>query len=224
MRPTRNLQTLQRSALSRTYRLHAYMSSVLSRSATSRPSSVDSAVAFVIIELDNLWVVTARSFFLSVAFCARDTWGSRVQLFKTAKARSTDEALTHAIRRCRGPRYKPGMNGPWTWWDEPLWWKPKTLLDALDEIGASNYPQVGAAMSASPSVFAHLHTFRNFYAHRSSGTRAGVVSGLRRLHFPTTYTATTALTTPALMNGRLRPQPLIFDWLDDIRNTISLLV
>ena len=200
------------------------MSSVLSRTATSNPSSIDSAVAFVIIELDNLWVVTARSFFLSVAFCARDAWGSRVQLFKTAKARSTDEALTHAIRRCKGSRYKPGTNGPWTWRDEPLWWQPKTLLDALDEIGASNYPQVGAAMSASPSAFTHLHTFRNFYAHRSSGTRAEVVSGLRQLQFPTTYTATTALTTPALRNGRLRPQPLIFDWLDDIRNTISLLV
>lgn len=224
MRPTRDLQTLQRSALARAERLHTYMSSAVTQLPTAKPVSLDSAVAFVVIELDNLWVSTARSFFLSVAFCARDGGGSRVRLSKVAKAQSTDEALTYAIRRCRGPNYRRGVSGPWTWRDEPLWWKPHTLLDALDEIGASNYQQVSLAMSASPGAFGHLHTFRNFYAHRSKGTRAEVVSGLRNLQFPTTYTATAALMSPTLLNGRVRPQPLVLDWLDDMWNTISLLV
>ena len=196
------------------------MSSVLTVGA----APVDPAVGFVIIELDNLWAGIARSFFLSVAFCARDGMGNRVQLTKATKAQSIDEALTHAIRRCKPRLYKPGRNGPWTWSDEPLWWKPGTLLDAIDEIGASNYQQVSTAMSASPNAFSYLHTFRNFYAHRSRGTRAEIIGELRRLQFPTTYTATTALTSPVMWQGQIRPQPLIFDWLDDIRITISLLV
>ena len=200
------------------------MSSVLTALATRESEPVDPAVAFVILELDNLWAGVARSFFLSVAFCARDGTGNRVQLSKATKARSTDDALTHAIRRCKPQRFKQGLNGRWTWRDEPLWWKPRTLLDAIDEIGASNCQQVSMAISASPNVFSYLHTFRNFYAHRSKETRAEIVSDLRRLQFPTTYTATTALTSPTVSQGLERPQPLVLDWLDDIKNTISLLV
>ena len=224
MRPTSDLQDLQRAGLARTARLHAYMSSVLIHSATLRPVPVDSAVAFVIIELDNLWAGMARSFFLSTAFCARDGWGGRIQLSKVPKARSKDEALTYAIRRCRKTKYMSGLNGPWQWFDEPYWWKPHTLLETLDEIGASNYQQVSAAMSAAPSAFAHLHRFRNFYAHRNRGTRSMILGDLRHFQFPTTYTATRALTSPMVGQGTVRPQPLIFDWLDDIWNTISLLV
>ena len=200
------------------------MSSVLAVSPIPQDSHVDASVGFVIIELDNLWAGISRSFFLSVAFCARDGNGIRVQLSKVSKARSTDEALTHAIRRCKPWRYRRGSNGPWTWRDEPLWWNPQTLLDAIDEIGASNYQQVSAAMSATPSAFSYLHTFRNFYAHRSKGTRTGIITHLRRLQFPTTYTATAALTTPIVQQGQIRPQPLVLDCLDDIRNTILLLV
>ena len=224
MRPTRDLHSLQRAGLSRTGRLHAYASSVLRQGKASTPATVDSAVAFVVIELDNLWAGVARSFFLSVAFRAQDGSGNRLVLSRTTTAQSTDEALTHAIRSFRGPTYKAGSNGPWTWRDEPPWWKPHTLLDALQEIGASNYQQVSAAMSASPGAFSHLHTFRNFYAHRNQGTRAGVVNNLRRLQFPTAYTASRALTSPAMSGGTTRPQPLLLDWLDDIRNTIALLV
>ena len=224
MRPCKDLDSLQRSALDRTNRLHAYMSSVLTVGATAQRSSVDPAIAFVVIELDNLWAGVARSFFLSVAFCARDGTGNRIQLSKATKARSRDEALTHAIRRCKPWRYRPGLNGPWVWQDEPPWWKPKTLLDSIDEIGASNYQQVIAAMSASPNAFSYLHRFRNFYAHRSRETRAAITGDLRRLQFPTTYTATIALTSPVLLRGQIRPQPLVLDWLDDIRNTILLLV
>ena len=227
MRPTRDLRNLQRTALARTERLNAYIGSTLTQASTHRSARIDSAVAFVVIELDNLWVGVARSFFLSVAFCARDGTGNHVELTRVARAQSANDALTHAIRRCRGSRYRPGRRRSWTWRDEPLWWKPGTLLDALDEVGASNYGQVSAemsAMSASPRVFSYLHTFRNFYAHRSERTRAQVVRDLRHLQFPTTYTATIALTSPVVWRGHVRPQPLILDWLDDIRNTISLLV
>ena len=205
-------------------RLHTHMTSILPGGPTSIQTPVDPAVAFVTIELDNLWAAIARSFFLSVAFCARDGTGHRVQLFNAMRAQSIDGALTHAIRRCKPRLYKQRQSGPWTWYDEPPWWKARTLLDALDEIGASNYQQVSTAMGAASNAFSHLHTFRNFYAHRSQETRAEVVGELRRLQFPTTYTATTALTSPIPLQGQFRPQPLVLDWLDELTNTISLLV
>ena len=181
-------------------------------------------MAFVITELDNLWAGMARSFFLSVAYCARDGTGNPIRLTNATKAQNPDEALTHAIRRCKPWRFRKGKNGPWTWRDEPLWWNPKTLLDAMDEIGASNYQLVSTAMGASPNALSYLHTFRNFYAHRNRGTRARVTPELRNLNFPTTYTATAALTSPRIELGLIRPQPLILDWLDEVRNTISMLV
>ena len=200
------------------------MSSVLTQASTPIDAQTDAAVAFVVIELDNLWASIARSFFLSVAFCARDGTGTHVTLTQVPKAANEDEALSHAIRRCRNWKYRPGRTGPWRWSDEPPWWNPNTLLNALDEVGASNYMQVSTAMSAAPGTFSHLHCFRNFYAHRSKNTRAEIVPALRRLQFPMTYTATVALASQTMSRGIVRPQPLILDWLDDIRNTISLLV
>ena len=224
MRPTRDLQDLQRAGLARIDRLNGYMSAVLVPLATSRPGSTDSAVAFVIIELDNLWMGIARSLFLSSAFCARDGMGDRIQLSKVTRAQNTNAALTYAIRSFRGMSYRGRSKGPWDWRDEPSWWNPQTLLKALDDIGASNYQQISVATSASPRALEHLHNFRNFYAHRGEGTRAVVVNDLRQLQFPTTLTATVALTSPMVDRGSVRPQALILDWLDDIRNTIELLV
>ena len=157
---------------------------------------VDSTVAFAVMELDNLWAGIARSLFLSAAFCARDGTGNRLNLSKVARARSTDEALTYAIRNYRGAEYKSGSDGPWEWSDEPQWWKPRELLRALDAIGSSNYQQVTNAIDASSGVFPHLHSFRNFYAHRNKRTRSEVVKAIERLQFPRTYTATRALTSP----------------------------
>ena len=128
------------------------------------------------------------------------------------RAMDMDEALTHAIRRCRGPSYKAGQTGPWMRRDEPLWWRPGTLLNALDEIGASNYQQVSAAVSVSPGALMYLHTFRNFYAHRSKETRIQIIGDLRHLQFPTTYTATMALSSPTVGSGSVRPQALLLDW------------
>ena len=196
----------------------------MSGNVTSDLDSLESAVAFVIIELDNLWAGVARSFFLSVAFRARDGNGNRIQLSKTTRARTTDDALTHAIRRCKPRLFQRKQTGPWTWFDEPRWWHHRTLLDAMDEVGASNCGQVSAAMSQPPGAFYHLHTFRNFYAHRGEGTRTEIIGGLRQLKFPTSHTATAALISPAIQAGQIRPQPLILDWLDDVRNTISMLV
>ena len=224
MRPTGNLQKLRKAGLARLDRLRVYVAPLLIVSGVSVPVFADHRVAFVTIEMDNLWTNLARSLFLSTAFCAQDAQGIRIQLQSIPKAQTIDEALTYAIRQHKGANYKGGSTGPWSWFDEPPWWKPSTLLNSLAAIGASNYQQVSAAMSASPDTFESLRTFRNFYAHRGMGTRLEVVKNLRRMNYPTTYTATQALTSPIFSLGTTRPQPLILDWLDDLRNTITLLV
>ena len=224
MRPTRDLRDLRKAGLGRLARLHIYVNFVLAPKTHVNAAAVESAMAFVVIELDNLWSNIARCLFLSTAFGARDGSGNRLELAKVNKAESINEALTHAIRGCRGGGYRPRGAGQWSWHDEPSWWKTKNLLAALNEIGASNYQQVSAAMSIAPITFAHLRPFRNFYAHRSQRTRAEVVRCLRRLQFPTNHTATRALTSPLVQKGVVRPQPVILDWLDDVRNTIVFLV
>ena len=219
MRPSKDLRRLQRSSLARVKLLRTYTSAELAGTPARR---LDPAIAFVVIELDNLWAGVARSLFLSTAFGARDGSGHRLTLSRVTLARTVDDALTHAMRRCRKARYKPGSSGPWTWNDEPRWWDRHVLLDALDELGASNAQRVGAALSASPGVFAHLHAFRTFYAHRDEGTHSRLGPALQKLGFPTKHTASEALTSPAPAGAR--PQPLILDWLDDMRDTIELLV
>ena len=228
MRPRRNLVEVKRSGLLRVARIRTQaVASIPSPSAGTHRidhRSIDRAIAFAVIELDNLWAGVARSLFLSAAFCARDASGTPLKLSKVPKAASADEALTHAIRRCRGARYKSGSSGPWRWRDEPFWWDPATLLDSLDEIGASNHQQVTLAVNAYPDVFSHLHVFRNFYAHRGIDTRRRLLSRLLVLQVPTTHSATLALASPDPRAPLPRPQPLIFDWLDDVRETIGLLV
>ena len=224
MRPSKDLRILQRNGLGRVMRLDGYMRFWLPTAGRQHGRLTDEAVAFVVIELDNLWAGVARSLFLSAAFCARDGSGKRVQLSKVGEARSAQEALDHAIRRAGRARHRRPPGGSWKAYDEPTWWKARTLLEVLDEIGASNYNTVSVAMNLAAGTFPHLHSFRNFYAHRSKGTREALVPGLRRLRFPTTYTATRALTSPATLRRGRRPQPLILDWLNDIRNTIESLV
>ena len=228
MRPSKDLRKLQGTSLARVLRLRGGVRTVLLDAASADSADLvlrtEPFVSFVIIELDNLWASTARSLFLSAAFCARDGCGSQVTLSEVPRPENTNEALAHAIRRCRPSRYREGSARQWTWSDEPLWWDQRTLLSSLEEIGASNLPQVASALSASPEVFSHLHVFRNFFAHRGKGTHERVMQSLRHLHFPRHYTATRALMAPARTQDGLRPQPLILDWLDDLHNTVDLLV
>ena len=228
MRASKDLRHLQSSGLARVARLRAYVSAELVAVASDRSSQglrrTDAVLAFATIELDNLWTGIARSLYLSTAFRARDGSGKPVDLSKATTARTTDEALTHAIRRNKGATYKARRAGPWEWRDEPSWWRSRTLLESLDALGASNYQRVSQALGVSPNVFENLHHFRNFYAHRSANTRVALLPALQELDIPTTLTATQALASPAPAPEGVRPQPLILDWLDDMRDTIELLV
>ena len=210
MRPSRDLRILQQRSLRRVVHLRVVAGDSLSPMIAPKSGmdhrSVDLLVGYVVIELDNLWAGTARSLFLSTAFRARDAGGKHVYLSKVPQSNSVSEALRHLGKR------------------DVRWWRHRFLPRALGYLGASNLEQVEKALNASPGVFEHLHTFRNFYAHRGYGTREKVEISLRQLQFPRHYTATQALVSPRPARGRPRPQPLVLDWLDEMRTTIELLV
>lgn len=222
------LNKLQRAGLVRALRIRAQVADTVIKPHPgcngSSDSSMDRAIAFAVIELDNLWASVARSLYLSAAFCGVDESGARLHLSKVPTPTTTDEALTYAIRANRGKSFRKGSTGPWKWRDEPQWWDPSALIRSLDCIGASNLQTVTAALNANPDVFQHLHTFRNFYAHRNRDTRERLIPHLRTLQFPADVTATFALASPDPSSRDPRPQPLLLDWLDDVRRTIALLV
>jgi hypothetical protein len=176
------------------------------------------------MELYNLWHGLSRCLFLSSAFRARDGVGARISL-TTATCQSVDEALTHAIRRTKPYVFKkkPQRKG-WKWVDEPVWSKPSVLLDSLDEIGASNFPTVLGALSTLSPVFDHLPRFRHFFAHRNEDTVDALQRILAWYSIPTSTRPTEALLTPASGSSGARFQPLLLDWIDDVRNSVSLIV
>ena len=210
MRPSRDLRILQRGSLKRIARLRGFAGNHLLDPASAvsggHARSRDLVVAYTVIELDNVWARTALSLFLSTAFLARDGTGARVVLSSVPPPKDAAEALKQSGERDDG------------------WWRHRALLRGLGKLGASNVPQVQMALNAAPDVFEHLHTFRNFYAHRGHGTRQRVEMSLGQLQFPRHYTATQALTLPRPTRRDARPQPLVLDWLDEMRITIELLV
>ena len=228
MRPTRDLRGLQRNALARIGRVRAHIERALDSGAGNGDgawaSGLDPGIAVGVMELDNLWASVARSLYLSTAFCARDGGGQPLTL-AVPQCRTTGEALGHAIKRCKGDVFlaKEGV-GPWEVGDEPAWGRANHLLASLDAIGASNYDKVSAALSLAPKVFPYMHTCRNFYAHRSMEAKRQVEGVVRSYGLPTRCAPTEALVSPAVASGGLRPQPLILDWADELRETIELLV
>ena len=225
MRPTRNLRKLQLSGSRRVAELKYYaLVHLMEEEQVRSGKELEADAMLLTMELDNLWVGMARSLFLSTAYGAVDGTGKKVAL-GVPRARTPDEALAYAIKRCKGTVYKDkGPSGPWAPLDEPPWWNTKTLLEALKELSPSNYEQVSTALGVAPHVFTRLHMFRNFFAHRSKATRLSLDGVLRKLPPAADGTPHGALASRLTARGEARPQPLILDWLDDVRDTIDLLV
>ncbi len=214
-----HLNELKQDGLSRLDRIRR----VATVAMTSTPT--DPPLTYVVIELDNLWAAISRSLYLSSAMGARDVSGSRVSLSRVPTCKTVDEALTHAIRRCKPWRYQPKnqppRQGPWSWQDEPRWNSTGDLIDSLSEIGASTLSQVRGAVGLSPSLFGDLHAFRNFYAHRGRSTRQELLPIIRRYKLPSTMSATEVLCTHVSSPQGQRPQPLILDWIDDLQDAVA---
>lgn len=218
MRVHRDLRKLQAAATSRLIRLRRRAHQ--STSPATEASARELGITYSVVELYNLWYSFSRCLYLSAALGARDGAGSRVRI-SVPTPKTIEDALTHAIRT--RPRYRNSMP-PWNWWHEPSWIDANVLLDSLRTIGASNEQHVSAALSVRPSVFNEIRLFRNFYAHRNEDTSRQLKPLIRRYLMSPSLRPTEALASPAMVQGLLRPQPLLLDWIDDIFNTVTLIV
>lgn len=136
------------------------------------------------------------------------------------QARLSEAACHQVLLRTVRFRFKAKKGTPpWHWIDEPSWASATVLLDALDEVGATNYLLVSGALSlpGAAQTVSHLPDFRHLYTHRGEDTRLQAVR-----HAPT-YALSSSLAPTALLNangmvaGVARPQPLLMGWADDLR-------
>lgn len=210
MRPTRRLEKLQFNASRRLLILKTLVDGF----RLPIDSEHDRVVAFVAIEALNLWTLFSRSFYLSCILHAKRSNGVPVQIIPLG-IKTQSDAIAFAIRQMR-PKKKG--SGPWTYWDEPVWRDPNTLLKLLQASGASNLAQVQAGFAYQTSVFKELPTIRNFFAHRNEDTNAETVSVARNVGVSTKLRPSEIMCS----NSPGRPQNVICDWLDDMRHVVNL--
>lgn len=173
----------------------------------------DRLSAFATIEALNLWHLYCRSLYLSSALGCFDSAGNRVTP-PGGPISSEGHAITVAVHAVK-PQLRD-KSGPWAPRDEPPWHDTSAFLKSMQALGPSNLPAVQAALSYPTKVFTYLPTARNFYAHRAMST-AVKVQGIAR-----GYALNPRLRPTELLLTRLpgRPQPLLADWLDDLRLAI----
>lgn len=212
MNPSFRLNKLNAAARRRIAKLRSIVSP-LSLPATPE---ADRAIAWAIIEADNLWAGFLRAYYLSAAIHTRTVSGGRITL--SAGAFPDLRSALEFAARLKDPKFKKSVVSRR---DEPAWHNTTDFLKLLQRIGASNLPRVQASLAYSTTFFNHLRTIRNFYAHRCDDTsrKAGSVGIKLGL------TATPSLHATQIMCTRLpkRPQNIATDWLDDIGNVIDLL-
>jgi len=89
----------------------------------------------------------------------------------------------------------------------------------MRDLRPSNLSTFTTALGYSTNVFSDLPAFRNYFAHKGKGTAISVQNVARRYAVPPGLRPSEImLSLPA---GR--PQSLLMDWLDDIRNVIELM-
>ena len=209
MRTAQSLAMLQSRALTRVDRLRLLVATPTSGAALDRQT------AFVVIEAHSLWASFCRCFYLSCAYGARDSRGTRV-LARPYRHGSEVDALTTAVHAVR-PQLR-GRSGPWQPRDEPAWANPVDFGRVVIALSPSNASAVRTALAYSPRTLKHLTTFRNFYAHRGQAT-AGKAQRLASIYMlPANLHPTILLNSFSLT----RPQVVLSDLLDDIRRTIEL--
>lgn len=171
-------------------------------------------VSYVTIEALNLWASFARAYYLSSALGARIRAGGRVTV-QLQGIRTPGDAITFSvvkIQRRRG-------TGPWKRRDEPAWHDPNTLLTLFGYLGASNLNEVHRAFGYQTGVFRQLPTFRNFFAHRNEETARKTADIARGYGLSPRLRPSEVLCTRSVG----RPQNILADWLDDLRNVIQLM-
>jgi hypothetical protein len=172
-------------------------------------SASERTVAYVTIEIVNLWSSFCRAYYLSCCLGTMTAGGHRV-VVNAGRFHSTMEAIGFAVEIAGRGRNK---TGPWRRMEEPAWHVPATFLRVQQALQPSNLVNMHNAFSYSTTAFDDLRTLRNFFAHRNEDTARGVLGVARnngispRLH-PADVICSRASN---------RPQSLVSDWLDDVR-------
>lgn len=211
MRPAREITRLEEAAVRRCDRLIGFANTC------SLPinTGTDRNVAYITIETLNLWGSFTRAYYLSCVIGARDKSGVRIAV-NSRIAPNPAGALVYAIHK-----YRPSLRksvGPFQRRDEPAWHDLAVFHTLVREIGSSTLHHVDAALSYSPLVFRHLVVCRNFFAHRNQDT-ASKVRSITRMYL----VSPTLRPSEFLLNSQpRRPQPILLDWLDGVRDTISI--
>lgn len=202
---------LVRKSHERLARLHAFSLSV-------RPplAGVNFHVAAnVAIEAANTWHFFLRSYYLYSAAGALLDDGTRVT--SVAGRLSHLEAIEAAIAFSTGSKIKKPRRG-WTHRHEPNWRDPNIVVNLMSNQNMSNASGFLKALSASNGSHEPLGTARNFFAHRCQDTALKVRGLARRSSVP-------SLIDPSDIPYSYAPgrhQPLIADWIDDLRGAILL--
>jgi hypothetical protein len=176
----------------------------------------DRIVSWAAIEARNVWAEFLRAYYLSGAIRTRTVSGGHVSFTKLSFPNTTAALIYSAQFRRKAFRGHAVRRR-----DEPAWHVVPDYLSLCRAVGFSNLSQILAAFSYQTEFFEQLTPIRNFYAHRCDETfrkagQVGIKLGL---------SSKADLRPTQIMCSKLpgRPQNVITDWLDDIKNVIQLL-
>ena len=212
MTPLRRLRRLERSAVHQLERLRVILATALQSTDYRARDRIASHVA---IELLNCWTNFARAYYLSCVVEARRSHGGRIAVSRKCAGWAFRDALANSIALIKG--WQPQQT--FTRRDEPAWHDPNNLLTLLGDIGATNLPTAQAALSAGQTVFRDLPAFRNYFGHRNESTRLSAMRLAAGHGIPGPKSPAEIVLARAIG----RPQPILADWLDEVRFTIEML-
>lgn len=213
MRPIKSISKLYVSARRRLARLHAIVPH-----AHMGPGRDDgeARIAFVTIELLNLWANFMRSYYLSCIYSTVSRRGIRITVRPLRQ--TENQAIGFAVKHWR-PKATPRTDGSWRSRDEPTWHDPNQIIPIMRAQGLSNFTDFEAAFSTGDRIFIDLPVFRNYFGHRNG--RSQVVAQSLAPHYG--ISATKRPTEILLSRPLTRHQPLILDWMDHVLFTIEYL-
>ena len=166
MRPTKKLSNLHVSARRRLMRLRFIVLNV--RTGTGR-DDCEARIAFVTIEMLNLWRNFIRSYYLSCVYTASTSSGVRITMRHLRQ--TENQAIGFAVKRWR-PRSTSRADGSWRSRDEPTWHDPNQVIPIMQDQGLSNLADFEAALSTGDRTFIDLPVFRNYFGHRNGRSQA----------------------------------------------------
>ncbi len=173
-------------------------------------SARQSAIAFSVIELDNLVLSTTRQFTISTLRRARTARGHRIHV--NGRIGAEEEIAAFMLSVVQNYTYRK-MGSPVTLnrRQEPKLRDPRDAEKIISASGASNVNSVRNALALNTTLFSDLATLRNFYAHRNDNTwrkvkKRSLDLGIIGLKHPDEFVNQVVAR---------RPVTIFEDWLDD---------